>query len=53
MKKTFEPRFDETYYTETLENGLKLVIWHKPLFTATSCIFANSFLKNNLNFEDS
>lgn len=43
MKKTFEPRFDETYYTETLENGLKLVIWHKPLFTATSCIFATPY----------
>lgn len=43
MKKTFDPRFDETYYTETLDNGLKLVIWHKPLFSATSCIFATPY----------
>ena len=43
MKKTVEPRFDETFYSETLENGLKLIIWHKPLFTSTSCIFATPY----------
>lgn len=43
MKKTIEPRFDETYYTEVLDNGLTLVIWHKPLFTTTSCIFATPY----------
>ena len=43
MKKTVNARFDETFYTETLDNGLKLIIWHKPLFTATSCIFATPY----------
>ena len=43
MKKTVETRFDETYYTEVLDNGLTLIIWHKPLFTATSCIFATPY----------
>lgn len=43
MKKTVEPRFDETFYSETLENGLKLIIWHKPLFASTSCIFATPY----------
>lgn len=43
MKQTIEPRFDETYYTETLDNGLTLIIWHKPLFTTTSCIFATPY----------
>ena len=43
MKKTIEPRFDETFYSETLENGLKVIIWHKPLFTSTSCIFATPY----------
>ncbi len=43
MKKTVETRFDETYYTEVLDNGLTLIIWHKPLFTTTSCIFATPY----------
>ncbi len=43
MKQTIEPRFDETYYTEILDNGLTLIIWHKPLFTTTSCIFATPY----------
>ena len=32
MKKITNDRFQETYYEETLENGLKVVLWEKPNF---------------------
>lgn len=43
MKKIFNDFFDETYYTETLDNGLKVIIFHKPEFTITSCAFGTPF----------
>ena len=30
MKRITNERYQETYYTETLENGLRVVLWHKP-----------------------
>ncbi len=32
MKKHYHKRFDETYYTHTLDNGLKVVLWEKKNF---------------------
>lgn len=49
MKKTFNKYFDETYYTEVLTNGLKLIIFHKPEFNTTSCAFGTSFGGLNIN----
>lgn len=43
MKKHTQSRFDETYYTSTLDNGLKLIVWHKPLFKTTSAIFGTPY----------
>lgn len=30
MKKHDNARYQETYYEETMENGLRVVLWHKP-----------------------
>ena len=40
MIKRVNKEFDETYYEDTLDNGLKVVIFHKPLFKTSSCVFA-------------
>ncbi len=43
MKTHIEPRYDETYVTETLDNGLRVIVWHKPLMRTTSCVFATPY----------
>lgn len=43
MKKNYNEFFDETYYTETLDNGLKVIIFHKPDFSVTTCAFGTPF----------
>ena len=43
MKKVYNSYFDETYYTETLSNGLKVVIFHKPDFSSTNCAFGTPY----------
>lgn len=30
MREVINARFDERYVEETLENGLHVVLWHKP-----------------------
>ncbi len=36
-------QFKETYYEDVCDNGLKIVVWHKPLFKTTSCLFGTPF----------
>lgn len=36
-------QFDEIYYKETLQNGLKVVIYHKPHFKTSACVFATPY----------
>lgn len=43
MNKFYNAYFDETYYTETLNNGLKVVIFHKPEFINTTCAFGTPY----------
>lgn len=43
MNKVIEPRYDETYITETLENGLNVIVWHKPFMCTTSCVLATPY----------
>lgn len=43
MDKHYDSFFDETYYTETLDNGLKVVVFHKPLFNTTACAFGTPY----------
>ena len=30
MNKVISTKYQETYYEETLDNGLKVIVWHKP-----------------------
>ncbi|MBQ1477779.1 MAG: insulinase family protein [Erysipelotrichaceae bacterium] len=54
--KHYDPRFDETYYTETMENGLKVVLFHRPDFVETCCALGTPFgayhLYESLNGRD-
>ena len=52
MDKHYEAYFDETYYTETLANGLKVIIFHKPEFSTSVCAFGTPYgaLKINEQF---
>ena len=43
MKKHYNERYDETYYAETLDNGLKVIIWHKPNFQNSQFLFATPY----------
>ncbi|MBR2577884.1 MAG: insulinase family protein [Erysipelotrichaceae bacterium] len=43
MKKVSDPYFDETYYTETLDNGLKVIIFHKPEYVSTLAAFGTPY----------
>ena len=36
-------QFNEVYYEDVCENGLKVIVWHKPLFKSTSCLFGTPF----------
>lgn len=49
MNKHINKYFDETYYTETLANGLKVIIFHKPDFNTTSCAFGTPYGALNIN----
>ncbi len=40
MKKHYEPECRETWYEETLNNGLYVVVFEKPDFVTTSCVLA-------------
>ncbi|MBR0461507.1 MAG: insulinase family protein [Erysipelotrichaceae bacterium] len=43
MKKVCNPYYDETYYTETLVNGLRVIIFHKPEYVSTMAAFGTSY----------
>lgn len=43
MKRNYNKFFDETYYTQTLDNGLKVIIFHKPDFNTTTCAFGTPY----------
>ncbi len=43
MKKCVNKQFDETYFEETLENGLRVIIWKKEGYAGTSAAFATHF----------
>lgn len=40
MNKIENPRFQETYVEEVLENGLRVVLWHKPDFVKSFFLMA-------------
>jgi len=43
MNKHINKYFDETYYTHTLTNGLKVIIFHKPEFNTSVCCFGTPY----------
>ena len=53
MNKHYNKVFDETYYTETLDNGLKIFVFYKPEFNTTVCAFGTPYgaLKINEKFK--
>ena len=52
MNKIENRTYDETYYEEVLANGLDVVIWHKPDYTTTSCIFAAPYGSLDMDQKD-
>lgn len=53
MNKHNNKYFDETYYTETLDNGLNIIVFSKPEFSTTICAFGTPYgaLKINQKFK--
>lgn len=43
MIKKENNKFKETYYEDTCDNGLRIIVWHKPDFATTSCLFATPY----------
>ena len=43
MNRIEYKQFKEVFYEDTCDNGLKVVVWHKPLFKSTSCLFGTPF----------
>ena len=43
MKKHYLSNFDETYYTDTLNNGLNVIIFHKPEYNTSVCSFGTPY----------
>ena len=43
MKKITDRYFDETYYTERLDNGLTVIIFHKPDYVSTLAAFGTPY----------
>ncbi|MGB4984562.1 MAG: pitrilysin family protein [Erysipelotrichaceae bacterium] len=43
MEKIINNKINETYYIETLDNGLRVIIWYKPLFANNICCFGTNF----------
>lgn len=53
MNKHYNKFFDETYYTEVLDNGLNVIIFSKPEFNTTVCAFGTPYgaLKINQKYK--
>ncbi len=49
MKQLINKRFNETIYSEVLENGLTVYIAHKPNFRQSVCVFSTPFGAINLH----
>lgn len=54
MNKHIDKYFDEIYYTETLPNGLNVIIFHKPYFKTSICSFGTPYgaLKINEKYKN-
>ena len=52
MKKIKNERYLETYYTETMENGLRVVLWHKPNYAKSLFMLATPLGAMDLLQED-
>lgn len=50
MRKSYNERYDETFYEETLSNGLQVVVWYKPNFQNSHFLFATPY--GSLHFEE-
>ena len=37
MRKHYDPLFEETWYTDTCDNGMEIVLFHKKDFSLTCC----------------
>ena len=40
MNKVISTKYQETYYEETLDNGLRVIIWHKPNYEKSFAMMA-------------
>lgn len=49
MKKIYNSQFDETYFEETLDNGLKVTIFYKPEFVSSCAAFGTPYGALNIN----
>ena len=52
MKQITNKRYQETYYTETLDNGLRVVVWHKPGYARSLFMLATPLGAMDLLQED-
>ncbi len=43
MKEVRNALFDEMYVEDVLDNGLEVVVFHKPLYQTSACLFATPF----------
>ncbi len=43
MKKIYNEQFNEVFFEDYCDNGLHIVVWHKPDFATTSCLFATPY----------
>ena len=43
MNKFISTKYNENYYEEMMDNGLKVVVWHKPNFKKSFVLMATSF----------
>lgn len=49
MKKIYNEFFDETYYKEKLDNGLEVIIIHKPDYLSSTACFGTTYGSLNIN----
>lgn len=49
MNKIYDSFFDETYYKEKLDNGLEVIIFHKPDFSTTAACFGTPYGALNIH----